>query len=171
MREMEQHRSLSFSSLLKIPAIKAKYKNEVELLPVEELEYLKPFLWELGMDIHKQMVVDACKHRNLDDEVVLGYRYMGFERTDPAWLNSGYASLGAHICSTPDHSLRAELFNMARQGIGSAGYEAMCSESIGNVKRPTAAAAAKELEPDYMQTAAMLDVLTNLKNEIRGGKD
>lgn len=51
------------------------------------------YLYELGIDIKKPIEVTTnAWHRNRLNKVVISDRYMGYERSDLLWLNSGYAS-------------------------------------------------------------------------------
>lgn len=53
----------------------------------------RTILWELGMDADKgYQRQDAIWHRNRLNEVVLCSRWIGQERQDEEWINSGYAS-------------------------------------------------------------------------------
>jgi hypothetical protein len=62
----------------------------------ENPEQFKQMLHELGMDtrqnIEKQ---ENIQHRNRFEEIVTCDRYVGNERTDKEWLNSGYATQAA----------------------------------------------------------------------------
>ena len=54
------------------------------------------YLYELGIDTKK--FVDKQEniyHRNRFNKVVLNDRYLGYERTDKEWLESGHASIEA----------------------------------------------------------------------------
>jgi len=59
-------------------------------------EQFKQMLHELGMEtrqnIEKQ---ENIQHRNRFEEIVTCDRYVGNERTDKEWLNSGYATQAA----------------------------------------------------------------------------
>ena len=56
----------------------------------------KQMLWELGMDTSRPVErQDGLWHRNRLNEVVLCSRYVGHERLDKDWINSGYASTEA----------------------------------------------------------------------------
>lgn len=63
----------------------------------EERPYLfKQLLWDLGLDPSKEYVrFDGLQHRNRLNEVVVCSRWYGHERSDQAWLISGYASEAA----------------------------------------------------------------------------
>lgn len=81
----------------------------------ESNKQLNEILWNNGMNVYKPYSVDVCLHRTLNNNVPwYGARINGMERTDKAWLRSGYASVEAYIASTKDLSLQKELMNMNR---------------------------------------------------------
>ena len=56
----------------------------------------KLMLYGLGMDISQYYErQDAIQHRNRFNEIVVCSRWVGSERVDDQWLNSGYASKSA----------------------------------------------------------------------------
>jgi hypothetical protein len=60
---------------------------------METEESFKELLYSLGMDIQKPYSrQDALQHRNRLNEIVICSRWVGEERTDEDWVNSGYAS-------------------------------------------------------------------------------
>lgn len=59
----------------------------------EEESTFPAFLYSLGMDVSKPYTrQDALQHRNRFNEIVICSRWVGEERTDEQWINSGYAS-------------------------------------------------------------------------------
>jgi len=59
-------------------------------------EWFLDVLCEMGMDTRQSIKFDlSITHRNKLNKVVTCGRWLGEERTDPAWLNSGYASRAA----------------------------------------------------------------------------
>lgn len=60
---------------------------------VEKPTSLKLILWGLGMDISMPYErQDGLMHRNKLNQVVTCSRWVGNERVDADWINSGYAS-------------------------------------------------------------------------------
>ena len=58
-----------------------------------EREDFKQFLFGLGIDTNKPVVrQDGIQHRNRFGEIVICSRWVGNERIDDEWINSGYAS-------------------------------------------------------------------------------
>lgn len=56
----------------------------------------KDFLYSLGMQVDRPYQrQDGLQHRNRFNEIVVCSRWVGEERLDEAWINSGYASRSA----------------------------------------------------------------------------
>ena len=69
-------------------------------------------LFEIGMDINHKFEVQECvQHKNRFGEVVICDRYVGVERTDKAWVESGYASVEAQDRSR-NNKLLNDLYRM-----------------------------------------------------------
>lgn len=77
---------ISESEIVKVlPNYSSDFEND-------DLKF-KSFLFSLGMDINKPYKrQDGLQHRNRFNEVVVCSRWVGEERIDPWWINSGYAS-------------------------------------------------------------------------------
>lgn len=59
-------------------------------------EEFKDFLYSLGMQVDRPYQrQDGLQHRNRFNEIVVCSRWVGEERLDEAWINSGYASRSA----------------------------------------------------------------------------
>lgn len=76
---------------------------------------LKEVLYQLGIDTTKDIDEVVCNHRTLDNKGVTCLLYMGKERFDREWLQSGNSSLEAVFSSTNDLSLRQELNSMNKR--------------------------------------------------------
>lgn len=61
---------------------------------VENIDDLKTILWDMGMDTLNEnfTLSEVVQHRNRLGKVVTSGRYVGVERSDDDWLQSGYAS-------------------------------------------------------------------------------
>ncbi len=95
------------------------YKESKEAIINKDEEGLKKILYNLGLDIYEHYELEECTHRPLLKKDNLGWygaRYIGSERMDKAYLESGYASFEAKICATEDFGLKSELEKMSRQG-------------------------------------------------------
>lgn len=55
-------------------------------------DVIKDLLYELGIDIKQPYEHQVNTHRNFFNKEYTGSRWVGYERTDQAWLESGYAS-------------------------------------------------------------------------------
>jgi hypothetical protein len=111
-----------------------RYISESDLLLLDsyyvgidqkEPEKFKRILFNHGFDIDAKIEEEIGTHRNLQNKAYKGKRFVGLERTDRAWLRSGYASVEAHINSSKDKSLKEELHNMSREGFSGDIYEDM----------------------------------------------
>lgn len=61
-----------------------------------------------GMDITKPFEYEYCTHRNLQGQVVTCERIIGQERSDKAFLESGYASQQVRLEARGDASMYRE---------------------------------------------------------------
>lgn len=163
-------RLLSFKSLLKIPEVKERVVNEIGLLSREHDQWIKDYLYALGMQVsrdeRKPTEIQVGKHRDLDGNINVGYFYLGMERRDREWRESKYCTLSAYIEGNSDGELKSDMYNASREGIGAAGFEAMCLNAIGdsmsNRKEP------EENEKDYEQTLAYINQLRDIQLHVRG---
>jgi hypothetical protein len=81
--------ALCIISESEIVKVMPNYSSEFE----NQEDRFKNFLYSLGMDTEKPYQrQDALQHRNRLNEIVVCSRWVGEERLDEAWLNSGYAS-------------------------------------------------------------------------------
>lgn len=91
----------------------AKVKPEITYDWIDEnRNEFMDMLYEVGMNtsqpIEKQ---ENLQHRNRFNEVVVSDRYVGNERTDKEWINSGYASQEAKDKATGS-KLLADLYRL-----------------------------------------------------------
>jgi len=91
----------------------AKVKPEITYDWIDEnRNEFMDMLYEIGMNtsqpIEKQ---ENLQHRNRFNEVVISDRYVGNERTDKEWINSGYASQEAKDKATGS-KLLADLYRL-----------------------------------------------------------
>lgn len=83
--------------------------------PQPEPTQFAKILFTNGMDITRPYEVVECQHRNLQNQVVTGYRVEGSERTDFEWRRSGAASIGAYLYSTDDIFMKEDMRRMSRR--------------------------------------------------------
>lgn len=76
-------------------------KNWHYTYPLVEPEKFKKLLWDLGLDTNKPWEIqEDILHRNAFGEVRQCTRYVGVERIDRTWIESGYASREAKDIAT-----------------------------------------------------------------------
>lgn len=73
-----------------------EYKDYSSELETSDPVTFRRLLWDLGLDSTKPYErQDGLQHRNRLNQVVVCSRYVGHERLDDLWINSGYASVEA----------------------------------------------------------------------------
>lgn len=96
--------------ILSIPAMREVVLNE---------DYWKFYqaLYEAGFDINQDIEFESCYHRRVCGEVVYCPRVIGFERNDPEWMCSGYATIEAWKIGIGkrDVSLLRQIEDMSRE--------------------------------------------------------
>lgn len=99
--------------------------NEIHLLPRSQDELVKPILHELGIDINKPIYVQAYKHRDMDNNVGIGFRYNGTIRSDRAWATGKHCDVMERISITAfsDLSLTRELCSLVGRTIDLADHD------------------------------------------------
>ena len=88
---------VSFLDILKVPEF--SHLNQFDLLPRNVDSDVAPILWVIGLDIDRGIRVQASQHRTVDKKIVVGYSYVGLERSDPEWLANRNCSMSARIHS------------------------------------------------------------------------
>lgn len=158
-------RVVSFSDLRFLPIWNGNVPTEFDLLDKKWESFLTPILYALGVDTNTAYYVEANKHRNWNNEVVVGYRFVCEERKDREWVTSKYADLQTVIgANRHDGSMVAELTSLScskpnEELIDKGGEK---GEKIHDTI---------DLEPDYETIASTLKTLNDIAVEIRGGKD
>ena len=104
MTQLVSYKNISMSDLIKCPGFDGTD------------EKIKELLYKLGVDTRFPVEVEVITHRNIQNQVVTCEYYMGRERTDRAYIQSGHASIEALYASKPEYA--PELIKMSRQGIG-----------------------------------------------------
>lgn len=99
--------TLSISDLLLIDSFKKAFGEE-------DKQTIEKILYENGMDVTEPYTLEFSKHRNLRGNIVSCERYVGEERRDKNWLNSGAASWES-VVESCDLELRIALKTMGRQ--------------------------------------------------------
>ncbi len=156
---------VSFSDILKLKEFYGM--SEFDLLPRKMDNDVFPYLFKLGSDIDKPVSVQACLHRNVDDQQILGYRYVSYERTDKEWLESGRCSIGARIAACTDPHLAADLYVYSKQGIGESGFKNMCVGVMGKTGT-TRKDLNMMMNKDWQLTQSQIQALQDVQRNIRG---
>lgn len=112
MEYVEENYGVSLTDVLKHPEVVDLPKNHPKISLDDRL--LKKILWDFGLDTSKGMAIRDCTHRNLSNEVVTCPMYRARERTDKDWLESGFASVEAHIDSASDISVRRDMHKISQ---------------------------------------------------------
>ena len=60
----------------------------VSLFPAKDMDIVPPILHELGTDVRKDIYITAVKHRDLQNNVGIGFVTMGTIQKDRQWINS-----------------------------------------------------------------------------------
>lgn len=76
-------------SLSELYLVDNKYTEMWAMSNQAELEQI---LYDSGLDTNEYFEHQVNTHRNLMNQIYTGSRWAGLERTDKAWINSGYAS-------------------------------------------------------------------------------
>ena len=158
-------RSVSFYDIVKLKEF--CHLRPIDLLHPSMDNDVFPYLFKLGGDIDKPVSVQACKHKDVDGETHLGYRYVLYERTDKEWLASGHAQVEARIAACSDPHLAADLYICSKQGIGESGFKNMCS-GVGGKDGTTKRDINLMLDKDWKLTQNTIRVLQAVQEEIRG---
>lgn len=131
--------------------------SEFDLIHPDNYDEVMDLLHLLGMNTKSSKLspcVQACKHRTITNKVVVGYRWVGLERTDAEW--KPYASLESRIHSHSDLTLVSELLRMSREG------------GLVDERRIGKADNTKPTEPDYDSVVEQILWLQKKQREIRG---
>lgn len=158
--------SISFSDVLTIPEFKGL--NEVMLLHPSMDSKVIPYLWEMGLNYKKGYEVVAFKHRNLQNDVVIGYMYSGEIRTDNEFRNSKMcSSIDRVIMSAKrDFSLTKELCTMLGGGLHYGKFQEVEDDDADGTQY-----LAKDLyEEDYIEVKNQLATLRDVAYNIRGSQ-
>lgn len=78
---------------------------------------INQLLHELGFDISFALEHEECQHRNRRGEIVTGKLFMGIERSDKAWLDSGWASDEVKMAVRGDTSYNKEIASLSRRSV------------------------------------------------------
>ncbi len=137
--------------------------QEWQLLPMSMDEIVKPVLHELGINVTQPYYIKAVKHRTLDDEVHLGYRYYGTIRTDREWVNSKGCDTIERVAITSfsDLSLTRELCNLMGKMVD-------LTEADGSFPMQDDSIVHDLIVPTYEKDSSMIKQLDDICEQVRG---
>lgn len=162
---------ISFYDVLTIPEFSGL--KMFDLLPTQMDSKVAPYLYKLGIDVNHVVLIQACKHRRDNGEVVLGYRYVGRERTDKSWLNCIHSSMAARIDSQKDKHLAADMLKMSKEGQDWRSFKAMAiavAADAGELEYVQKHGFEEEKpEPTYKEDLSEIQTLMELQRAVRGG--
>jgi len=117
-------REISFYDLM-------QYAEAKQAILDNDEKAMKKVLYSLGLDTNEYYEIVDCYHRPLtkkDNEPWYGSRYVGVERQDKAYLESGNSSWENIVDSSGDIGLKLQLEQMSKQG---SSEKAFTSKSAG----------------------------------------
>lgn len=117
-------RSISLYDLMEYPEATKAIKEQDE-------EALNKILYDLGFDVAMGIEYEDVYHRPLKrktNDPVYGTRIVGWERSDPEFLRSGYATWENLLDNCGDSYLRDDLLSMGQQSNNSAAIIAHISK-------------------------------------------
>lgn len=161
----ESAKGVSFFDVVQQEAFKRM--SMFDLLSPANDDRVKPYLHEQGIDIGLRIDVQACVHRTLNNTRVIGYRYVGFERTDPGWLKDPRCTMAARLASQNDASLAAEMKGMSTEGMSGAAYMAMCAKAKGT-ESALDDYIRVETEDTCAEDTALMKTLRDIQIQVRG---
>jgi hypothetical protein len=123
-------------------------------------------LYHLGANIDKPYLVQACRHRNLRKQLVIGYRYCFMERTDREWLSNPRSTMAARIESQTDPYLKTDMIRMSAEGMSPNQYKMMVEQATG--QEGTTKVTTDSSEVDWEETRELLKTLSRIQERIRG---
>ena len=161
----ESSKGVSFSDVIRFSSF--SHLTPFDLLSPEYDEDVKPYLYDMGIDTNLRIDVQACLHRNMSGHKAVGYRYIGFERTDEKWLKNPQCTMAARLASQEDPSLAAEMKGMSTEGMSGAAYMAMCAKAKGT-ESAIDDYFRVETEDTTEDDTKMLKILRDIQIEVRG---
>lgn len=106
---------VSFFDVTSLPAFQGM--SHFDLLPRKMDSEVMPYLFKMGINIDTQVLVQPCRHRTFEGKEVLGYAYVGMERTDKQWLDSRFSTMSARIASQKDKELASDMLKASKEGV------------------------------------------------------
>lgn len=158
--------SFSASDLVELPQFVGM--SVFDLIQRSNDDKVASVIYQMGADVSRGVHIQACKHRNVRNEVLTGYRYVAFERKDKEWLDNRHSSMSARIAAQKDSTLAGDMVCMSRQGIGESGFKAMCVGVMGSEDKGAVGITLSEVDEDYNTTLSLIYSLQKAQEDIRG---
>ncbi len=152
------------SSWKKIDTEHAKgIKGELFLISREQEELVKPILFALGIDVRFPLSVDVVKHRDLNNNVAIGYRFVGDIRKDREYAEGPLCDIMERIsiASWKDPSLGRDMANIM-------GMRVKFEEGSSWVDHGEKS---DDVVPTYEEESLLIKELQEIARSIRGGME
>lgn len=142
--------------------------SEFELVRIDNDELVAKYLYKIGVDTEFPWVYLANKHRNLQDNIVTGYRVCGEVRCDAAYRDSYLAGITERlvISSFSDRSFMEEIAELSYKVIDF--EEHLHDNDSIDYDESRALFGADQLEEDWEEQEAAIKELQGILFDIRG---
>lgn len=144
---------ISRTDLLQIPTFSGMTLEQ--LLSTDTDKLLLDMFENEGVDKNEGVFIQACKHRTLDKQIVLDYRWLMLERTDEEWTKNHKSSLEARVYG------KKELIQELNSLGNSLGVEEFVIDKWAVLE-------AIEVEEDEPETLLKIMDMQDKQREIRG---
>lgn len=144
--------------------------SEFDMIRIENDDLMAKYLYKIGCDVPDfPWVYIPNKHRNLQGQVVTGYRAVAEIRCDAAFRDSYMAGITERlvISSYSDPTLMEDIAELSYKVRDFSEY-LNDSDSI-DFDESRALFEADQLEPDYMEQEVKIQELQDILDSIRGG--
>jgi hypothetical protein len=156
-------KAVSLRDLKCIPALSAY--TELELIHPKMDAKIRPYVYEMGIDVEYPVEYAANNHRDLNDNTGIGYRILGDIRCDRTWLHSPWCDIIDRVAVTGyvDTSLTRELAEMLNHTVN---FDAFTEE---NDTSYTDSDFTQDLmEKDFVEVSTVLTLMRKELLSLRG---
>ena len=145
------------------------HMSEFDMVHPDNDELMAKYLWKLGCDVPDYpWMYCAAKHRNIQNQIVVGYRAIAEVRCDPEYLNSFMADITQRqtIVSYTDPSKMEE---MAELSFKVRNWEEYLNDNDSlDWDESRAVFPTDQLEPDFEDQEKVIQELEEILYSIRG---
>jgi hypothetical protein len=142
----------------------AHIKNEIELLSISCDPLMERILSKIGFDVDYPVVYIPSKHRDMQNNVAVGFMAVGEISLNRSFINSDMCSVTERLVASSylDPSMTRELSNLMGNHIN---FKALIDEEgeYDGEELPS-----EMLEPDREVVTAQIEQLADLRDYIRG---